>query len=297
LRDLGPAYRATLIAVPVAFLALATPVSSTLEHLGAGTPPSQAATDPLAQQRLQNQRCVSAWNGDPSDRWRNLARAAGARIAQVGVVYAVTLEPGSKKRPVSRLSGCVVSLELARTPSPYQPTLTVYAPYAGGVFHFNRMRRGHVRTAAPAANAHVTAAGGLALSTQKLLQSCPQGPVGSRIQSVEAVTQKRRLSLNGTTRLTGAAEPFAVTVQNDGLVPIRGAIASFGVYGTTRPDRPLWRSKPVTVRRLGPGASVVVRFTPPPLGHGVRVLRAITAALECETRFSDNSPEFLVRAS
>jgi hypothetical protein len=53
----------------------------------------------------------------------------------------------------------------------------------------------------------------------------------------------------------------------------------------------------VTVRNLVPGASAVVRFTPRALGHGVRLIRATTAAIECETRFSDNSPVFRVNAS
>src|ERR1700712_5281919 len=47
-------HRAALVAVPVAFLALAAPVSGPLvQNLGAGAVPSQAATIPFArQQRL-----------------------------------------------------------------------------------------------------------------------------------------------------------------------------------------------------------------------------------------------------
>ncbi len=58
-----------------------------------------------------------------------------------------------------------------------------------------------------------------------------------------------------------------------------------------------WRSKPVTIPHLAPGATVTVRFAPPALGKGARLIRATTAAIECETRFSDNSPVFRVHAS
>jgi hypothetical protein len=50
----------------------------------------------------------------------------------------------------------------------------------------------------------------------------------------------------------------------------------------------------VTVRRLAPGSTVTIRFTPPALGSGKRLLRATSAAVECETRFSDNSPVFRI---
>jgi hypothetical protein len=45
---------------------------------------------------------------------------------------------------------------------------------------------------------------------------------------------------------------------------------------------------------LAPGATVTIRFTPPALGKGTRLVRATSAAVECETRFSDNSPVFRI---
>jgi hypothetical protein len=48
------------------------------------------------------------------------------------------------------------------------------------------------------------------------------------------------------------------------------------------------------VSRLEPGETVSIRFAPPALGHGVRLLRVTTAAIACETRVTDNSPVFRV---
>ena len=82
-------HRAALIAVPVAFLALAAPVSGPLvRNLGAGATPSQAATiSPARQQRLAQEACVRAWNSVGNARWRVLARRSHAAQAYVAVGY------------------------------------------------------------------------------------------------------------------------------------------------------------------------------------------------------------------
>jgi hypothetical protein len=203
--------------VPIAFLAFATPISGTLEKLGAGPAPSQAATNPLLDQRVATNRCVAAWNSAASRQWRAVASASGAQIAQVGA----TLIHRRHVRVRSHAAW----------------------PRANG--RFRRERAGHDRSPARAHDAD-TAPG---------------------------------------------------LVRNEGRLAIRGAIASLEVYGPARPGRPWWRSKPVTIPRLAPGATATVRFDPPALGHGARLIRATTAAIECETRFSDNSPVFRVHAS
>ena len=160
------------------------------------------------------------------------------------------------------------------------------------------MRRGHERTAAPATNARVDPTGHLALSSHLLPAACPAGPIGSRVVSVEALPSRRALRLGATTQL--AADPpthFVVSIRNVGHVPIQGAIASLEIGGQAHYGNAWWRSGPRVVKRLEPGASVAFRFAPPALGHGVRLIRATTAAIACETRLADNSPVFKVELS
>ncbi|MEO9174449.1 MAG: hypothetical protein ABI317_02965, partial [Gaiellales bacterium] len=245
-------HRAALVAAPLAFLALATPVSGTLEQLGAGATPSQAAVNPIVHEQLQRSRCVAAWNAAASDHWRRLARSSGAQIAEIGVIYVVKTNGALISDRVPHLYGCTVGLKLARKLSPYQPYLDVYAHYVNGAFRFDRTLRGHTRTAAPAANARVDASGRLTLSDERLQQACPAGPVGTAVQSVVALSPRRRLTLGGTTRLSAHRQSFAVAVRNAGRFVIHGVIANLEVYRSTNPGAAVWRSKPVTVRTLGP---------------------------------------------
>ena len=203
----------------------------------------------------------------------------------------------SGRRPAPHLGGCGIAFRLARVASPYQRWLAFFAGYRGGTFRFDRTLHGHSRTAKPSSNARVDSSGGLTLTSQKLFLPCPAGPVGTRIQSVEAVGQRRRLKLDSTTRLAATRQAYTVAIRNDGGLAIRGVIASLEFAAVAKPHNSWWRSKPVTIARLAPGATVTVRFAPPALGRGLRLIRATSAAIECETRVSDNSPVFRVRAA
>ena len=74
-----------------------------------------------------------------------------------------------------------------------------------------------------------------------------------------------------------------------------GAIASLEIGGEAHHGNAWWRSGPRVIERLAPGVTVSIRFSPPDLGHGVRLIRATTAAIPCETRVADNSPVFRVK--
>jgi hypothetical protein len=289
--------RLSLIAGPLVLLALAPSLDGTLRQLGAGTTPSQAASPPTmtqAQQTLAQRRCVASWNAEATGRWR--AAAVGARIqrADVAIIVATTFSAAGRAT-ATRIRGCTVILQRALTASPYQSRIYVYGTPSGRSFRFVRELRGRIRSAAPATNARVDSAGRLALASHLVPAACPAAPIGSRVVSVQALPERRALLSRATTHLQAARpEAFVVAIRNVGHVAIHGAIASIDVSGPARPGRPWWRSGPRTVNRLDPGETVSLRFAPPALGHGVRLLRATSAAIACETRVADNSPVFRV---
>ena len=112
-----------------------------------------------------------------------------------------------------------------------------------------------------------------------------------------AGAQQTVLAPDATTNLARGTHSFVVAIRNTGTVTITGAIANLELYAATAPDRPTWRSKPVTVPRLRAGGLVEVPFTTPALGTGTHLIRATTAAIPCETRLGDNSPVFRVHPS
>jgi hypothetical protein len=291
-------HRVALIAVPVAFLALAAPVSGPLvQRVGAGVTPSQAATIPFArQQRLAQEACVSAWNSAGNARWQALARSSHAAQAYVGVGYQ---SRHGLPAPGTRLvvASCGVKFMLARVASPYQRFIWTYARKVGGTFHFYRSLHVRTRSAAPGENATVDSAGRLTLRARALAPTCPPARLGSRVVSVVAGTRKTVLAPDATTSLGRATRSFVVAIRNTGTVTITGAIANLELYGAASPRRQTWRSKPVTIARLHAGELVEVPFTTPALGTTTRLVRATTAAIACETRLGDNSPVFRVRPS
>jgi hypothetical protein len=293
-------HRAALVAVPVAFLALATPVSGPLvQNLGAGATPSQAATiSPARQQRLAQAACVRAWNSPANARWHALARSTHAAQAYVGVGYQTRRGlPGSSPGTPLVVAGCEVRFMHARVASPYQRGISTFARRVGGTFRFYRSRRVHTRAAAPAENATVDTAGRLTLGAAALAPVCPPEQLGSRVLSVVAGPRKTVLAPAATTNLTRETHSFVVAIRNTGAVMIEGAIANLELYAAAAPDRPTWRSKPVTIPRLRAGALVEVPFTTPALGTSTRLVRATTAGIACETRLGDNSPVFRVHPS
>jgi hypothetical protein len=292
--------RLVAVAAPMVLLALAPSLDGTLQRLGAGTAQSHAATPPTftrSQADAIVRRCAAAWNGKTTGRWREAAVRAGIQRAYVSISLATTLAASGRKE-TTRLAGCTVILQTAFTASPFQTRILVYGKPAGRTFHFDRLLRGHSRTSVPATNARVDSAGRLTLTGHLLAAVCPRAPIGSGVVAVRALPEGLALPLNGTTRLRGTgSSTFVVEIRNAGRVAIQGAIASLEISGPARPGRTWWRSGPRIVPRLEPGASVSVRFTPPPLGHGVRLLRATTAAIVCESRTADNSPVFRVAFS
>jgi hypothetical protein len=297
-------HRAALVAVPVAFLALAAPVSGPLvENLGAGATPSQAATiSPARQQRLAQEECVRAWNSTANARWQALARSSHAAQAQVGIGYQTRRLPVPGKgtplvpAPGSRLvvAGCGVRFMLARVASPYQRGISIFAHKIGGTFRFYRSLRVRTRSAEPGENATVDSAGRLTLGAGALAPVCPKEQLGSRVLSVVAGPRKTVLAPDATTNLAPGTHSFVVAIRNTGTVTIEGAIANLELYGAAAPDRPTWRSKPVTIPRLRAGGLVEVPFTTPALGTATRLVRATTAGIVCETRLGDNSPVFRI---
>jgi hypothetical protein len=300
-------HRVALLAVPIAFLALAAPVSGPLvQNLGAGATPSQAATiSPARQQRLAEEACVSAWNSVGNARWQLLARSSHAARAYVGVGYQTRRLPWKGKGtplvpgPGSPLvvAGCGVRFMLSRVASPYQRGISIFAHKVAGTFRFYRTLRLRTRSAAPAENATVDPAGRLTLSAGALAPVCPSEKLGSRVLSVVAGRQKTVLAPDATTNVARGTHSFVVAIRNTGTVAITGAIANLELYGAAGPARPTWRSKPVTIARLHAGELVEVPFATPALGTTTRLVRATTAAIACETRLGDNSPVFRVRPS
>lgn len=300
-------HRATLVAVPVAFLALAAPVSGPLvQNLGAGATPSQAATiSPARQQRLAEEECARAWNSAGNERWHAVAQRSHATQAYVGVGYqsrrvpvtgmGTPLVPGAGSPLV--VTTCAVRFMLARVASPYQRGISTFARKVGGTFRFYRTLRVRTRSAAPGENATVDATGRLTLGATALAPICPPQQLGSRVLSVVAGTRKTVLTPHTTTDLARSTRSFVVAIRNTGTVTIEGAIANLELYGSGGPHRPTWRSKPVTIARLAAGALVEVPFTTPMLGTGTRLVRATTAGIACETRLGDNSPVYRVRPS
>jgi hypothetical protein len=292
--------RLAVVIGPVALLALAPSLDGTFLRLGAGTTPSEAAPPAVitqTQAAAARRQCVAAWNAETSGRWRSAAIQAGIHRAHVNIFETATLRPGSRKL-TNRIAGCLVSLQPALVASPYQPWINVYARPSGATFRFNRLLRGHARTAAPASNARVDSSGRLALSQHQLPAVCPGGPVGSQVVSVEALPSRRALRLGATTQLAaGPRSTFVITVRNAGRVTIHGAIASLEIAGPAHHGNAWWRSGPRVVKRLDPGVSIALRFSAPAFGHGVRLIRATTAAIACETRVADNSPVFRVDLS
>ncbi len=292
--------RLSLVAGPLVLLALAPSLDGTLRQLGAGTTPSQAASPPTmtkAQQTLALRRCVASWNAEATGRWRAAAVGAGIRRADVGIIVATAFSAAGRPT-TTRIRGCTVSLQPALSASPYQSRIDVYGTPAGRSFRFERLVRGRIRTAAPATNARVDSAGRLALAGHLVPAACPAAPIGSRVVSVQALPERRALLSGATTHLPAArSAAFVVAIRNVGHIAIHGAIASIDVSGPARPGRPWWRSGPRIVNRLDPGETVLIRFAPPALGHGVRLLRVTTAAIACETRVTDNSPVFRVAFS
>jgi hypothetical protein len=215
-------------------------------------------------------------------------------VARLGIIAMGTMPPLSQKSNV-RIVGCTVNLQRALVASPYQRWIDVYAKRVGRTFRFDRLVRGHARTAVPATNARVDSSGHLALSSHLLPATCAAGPIGTRVDGVRALPSRRSLRFGATTQL--AAHPrarFIVSIRNTGGVPIQGAIASLEIGGQAHYGNAWWRSGPKVIARLEPGASVSLRFAPPALGHGVRLIRATTAAIACETKVADNSPAFRV---
>jgi hypothetical protein len=291
-------HRAAVVAVPVAFLALAAPVSGPLvQNLGAGATVSQASTLGFAQQQLlARERCVQAWNAPASGRWRALARRSGAVRAYVGVGYVTGRGwPISKAR--LRVASCGVNLKLARVASPYQPSISVFARKARNSFGFYRTLRVHSRSASATENARVDASGRLTLSMHPLPPICPRERIGSGIQSVVAGPQRKVLARGSETSLGRRVHSFVVAIRNDGKVAIQGAIASLELYPSADAHRPSWRSKPVTISRLQPGELIAVPFATPALGNTTRLVRATTAAIACETRVGDNSRLYPINSS
>jgi hypothetical protein len=292
--------RLAVVIGPVALLALAPSLDGTLLRLGAGTAPSQAAPPAVVSQSqvaAARRECVAAWNSEVSGRWRSAAVQARIRRAHVSIFEMGTMLPGSRKL-TNRIGGCLVSLQPALVAAPYQRWINVYAKPTAGTYRFNGLLRGHVRTAAPATNARVDASGHLTLSDHLLPATCPRAPIGSRVVSVEALPGRRVLRPEATTQLAaGARSVFVVSIRNVGRVTIHGAIASLEIGGEAHHGNAWWRSGPRVVKRLDPGVGIVLRFAAPGLGHGVRLIRATTAAIACETRVADNSPVFRVNLS
>jgi hypothetical protein len=289
--------RLAVVVGPVALLVLAPSLDGTLLRLGAGTTPSEASPPAVVTQRQAAaalRQCVSVWNSEASARWRSVAARASIERAHVSIIAMSTMPPLSRKSNV-RIVGCTVNLQRALVASPYQRWIDVYAKRFGRTFRFNRLLRGHARTSVPATNARVDPSGHLALSSHLLPATCAAGPIGTRVVSVRALPSQRSLRFGATTQL--AADPlarFIVVIRNAGRVPIQGAIASLEIGGQAHYGNAWWRSGPKVVARLDPGASVSLRFAPPALGHGVRLIRATTAAIACESQVADNSPVFRV---
>jgi hypothetical protein len=127
---------------------------------------------------------------------------------------------------------------------------------------------------------------------------CPSGPIGSRIVGVEALPSHQALTLATTTDIAARTRiVYIVSIRNTGRVAIQGVIASLEIGGVARPGRAWWRSGPRVVEHLAPGARVSLRFAPPDLGHGIRSIRATTAAIACESSIADNSPVFHVKVT
>ena len=282
---------------PMALLALAPSLDGTLLRLGAGTTPSEASPPAVVTPRQAAaalRQCVSVWNSAASARWRSVAVRAGIERAHVSIIEMGTMPPLSQKSTV-RIAGCTVNLQRALVASPYQRWIDVYAKRVGHTFRFDRVLRGHARTAVPATNARVDSSGHIALSGRLIPATCPAGPIGSRIVSVRALPSQRWLRFGATTQLTAYPRAlFVVSIRNAGRVAIQGAIASLEIGGQAHYGNAWWRSGPHVIAHLDPGASVSLRFAPPPLGHGVRLIRATTAAIACETQVADNSPVFRV---
>jgi hypothetical protein len=292
--------RLAVVIGPVALLALAPSLDGTFLRLGAGTTPSEAAPPAVvtqSQAAAAKRQCAAAWNAEATGRWRSAAIRAGIQRAHVSISETATMQTGSRKL-TNRIAGCLVSLQPALVASPYQRWINIYATPTGGTFRFNRLLRGHARTAAPATNARVDRSGHLALSGHQLAATCPRASIGSRVVSVEALPGRRVLRPGATTQLVaGPRSVFVITVRNVGHVTIHGAIASLEIGGQAHHGNAWWRSGPRVVKRLDPGVSISLRFAPPAFGHGVRLIRATTAAIACETRVADNSPVFRVDLS
>jgi hypothetical protein len=290
--------RLAVVIGPVLLLALAPSLSGTFPRLGSGTTTSEAASPQIVMQRqvaAALRKCVATWNAEPTGQWRAAATQAGIRRARVNIIAIIKLSPTTKKAGRSMITGCNVSLQRALVPSPDQPWINVYAARTGGAFHFDRLLHGHTRTAVPAANALVDSAGRLSLTDRLVYASCPRGPIGSAVTSVQALPSLEALTPGTTTHLpAGSLVTYVVTIRNTGRVTIQDAIASVEIGGKARPGHAWWRSGPRVVQRLAPGAAVSVRFTPPDLGHGTRLVRAASTAIACETRSSDNAPVFQV---
>lgn len=294
-------HRAALVAVPVAFLALASPVSGTLEQIGAGPAPSLAATPGIIQrQALEQARCVAAWNVPANASWRELALGMKTSRAYVMVGWRSQRPPVGEPGPHTLgVPTCGVKLLLAPAATPYQRSVNILARSHGTSFVFYRALRTRTRTrsASPTQNAYLDAQGRLTPSVQRqVAPTCPRTPMGTRILSVVTIPSRTSLVRGATTPIGGGQTAFAVQVRNEGAVTVRAAIVNLELYGPARPHDPVWRSKPVTVQRLVPGSTVGIRFTPPAIGHGVRLVRATTAAVACEVKLADNSPVFRVRA-
>jgi hypothetical protein len=296
-----PTHRLALIAVPVVMLALVPSVGGTLQRLGAGTTPSRAAAPPLtpANAQKQNQqavvRCIATWNGPAGARWRAIAERAGIQRAYVGVGWASRPAGGGKPAIPMHISGCAVGLQGTPVASPYQPRTYVYAKPVGRGFRFYRVRHIRTRAVAQTTNARLDDRGRITLSMHQLPRPCPTGPIGSGIEHVQTATGAE-LAARATTQLSASVtQSFDVVIRNQGGVAIRGAIASIEVSGVAQPRRLWWRSGPRVISRLAAGASTTVRIKTDLVGHGVRLLRVTTAAIECESRLGDNSPVFRVR--
>jgi hypothetical protein len=127
---------------------------------------------------------------------------------------------------------------------------------------------------------------------------CPSGPIGSRIVGVEALPSHQALTLATTTHIAARTRiVYVVSIRNTGRVTIQGAIASLEIGGAAHHGNAWWRSGPRVVEHLAPGARVSLRFAPPDLGHGIRSIRATTAAIACESSIADNSPVFHVKVT
>jgi hypothetical protein len=285
-------HRAVTLAVPAALLALAPSVGG-LERIGAAVSQSHAATPTpaqlLAQQRAATRQCAAAWNHAPR-RFRGPVAAAGAERAHVSITYITKL--GAP--PSSGTMACSISFQPAPVATPAQPVLRAFARRHGSSFTFDAFTRGHLRSAAPAANARVGSDGRIALSATPVPRICPAGPIGSAVSRVIAGSRDT-LKRSGATDLSAArTRTFAVRVTNDGHVSIRGAIVNLSFAEPAAPGRMTWRSLPITIAKLSPGGTVTVRFTAPQSSPGALLVRATTAAVACESRVADNSRVYRV---